>query len=80
MDDVPKFRFVVESDPDGDALVRLLGPFMVQQAAVETVDHSATVHAARTVIRASGLAVGQAEALRTRLQGLPFVRSVGFGW
>jgi len=80
MDEGRKFRFVVESDPTEDALVRLLGPFMVQQAVVEAVDHAAGETAARTVIRASRLAREQAETLTRRLEGLPFVRSVGFGW
>lgn len=75
-----KFRFVVESDPADDVLARLLEPFMVQQALVEAVDHTAGAEATRTVIRASRLARERAETLTRRLEGLPFVRSVGFGW
>ncbi|MFN3524298.1 MAG: hypothetical protein ACK4YQ_18785 [Phenylobacterium sp.] len=80
MDEAARFRFVVESDPADDALVRLLAPFMVQQAAVEAVEHTASEAAARTVIRASRLARRRAETLARRLEALPFVRSVGFGW
>ena len=74
------YRFIVEADPAGDALVRILAPFMVQGAVLEAVDHVLSDASALTTIRAAGLAPDQAKTMVDRLGSLPIVRTVGFGW
>jgi hypothetical protein len=76
----PCYRFIVEADPCVDALVRILAPFMVQGARLESVEHQACEGSATTRIRASDLAPETARLIATRLDGLTVVRSVGFGW
>ena len=80
MADPLSYRFIVEADPAGDALVRILAPFMVEGAVLEAVDHVLSDSFARTTIRAAGLAPDQARTMAERLGGLSIVRAVGFGW
>jgi hypothetical protein len=74
------YRFIVEADPAPDSLVRILSLFITQGARLESVDHAPAGALARTSIRAAGLAPQQARNVVDRLESLPVVRSVGFGW
>ncbi len=72
--------FLIEALPQGDILLRVLGPFAVQGARVLVME--AAQGADRTSIR---IEVGDMDAdtaaqLADRLQGMPAVRAVGVGW
>lgn len=72
---LPSHQFVVEVDPIPDALVRVLGPFAVQQVTVARVRYDQTCSGS-AVLEALGLDPDRADLLGRRLEQLPFVRSV----
>ena len=71
-----RHRFVVEVDPIPDALVRVLGPFAVQQVTVAAVRHEQTDCGGWAVLEVLGLDPSKASLLGRRLEQLPFVRGV----
>jgi len=77
--DQPRHEFHIEADPDLDALLRILGPFAVQGAALADVRHAQTQEAAWSVIEVIGLDPERAELLRLRLSQIPSVRAVRLG-
>ena len=72
--------FIVEAPDTGDALLRVLGCFAVQQARL--VDTRAVVDGARLSMRivAQGLSPGRVEQLRRRISELPLSATVSVGW
>jgi hypothetical protein len=69
-------RFEIEADPLADALLRVLGPFAVQQVTLACVRHDQAETGGRTVLETVALDPGKAELLRLRLAQLPCVRRV----
>ncbi len=76
----PRRLFLIESAPAGDALIRILEPFALQQASLAAVALDATGGAVRVRVEADGLTDTRAETLRQRLTKLPLVTSVALGW
>lgn len=68
--------FSVETDVLPDILLRLLGPFAVQGASLETVRHGLTGGGALTIIETRSLDPRRAELLTRRIAQMPWVRSV----
>ena len=72
--------FLVETPDTGDALLRVLGCFAVQQARL--VETLAVVDGARLSMRivAQGLTPNRVELLRRRISELPLAATVSVGW
>jgi len=72
--------FIVETSDTGDALLRVLGCFAVQQARL--VETRAMVDGARLSMRivTKGLAPHRVELLRRRISELPLAATVSVGW
>jgi hypothetical protein len=72
--------FLVETSDTGDALLRVLGCFAVQQARL--VETRAVVDGARLSMRivAQGLTSHRVELLRRRISELPLAATVSVGW
>jgi hypothetical protein len=72
--------FLIECPDAADALVRLLGPFAVQQARLVTV--AASIADGRLVARieVEGMSPDRAQNLSLRLKQLPAVTGVSLGW
>ena len=72
--------FLIECPEAADALIRLLGPFAVQQARLTAVVVS--VAGGRLVARleVEGLSQDRAQYLCLRLKQLPLTASVSLGW
>lgn len=75
-----RYLFLIEGLDTADTLLRVLGPFAVQQARVQAVDF--TVADGRFALRleAEGLGPDRAHHLCRRLATLPLVTSVSIGW
>ena len=71
-----RHAFRIEADPIPDLLLRLLGPFAVQQAVIAATRHEQTETCAWTVIEVTGLEPARAEHLGRRLGAIACVRSV----
>ncbi|MFN3512506.1 MAG: hypothetical protein ACK41C_05650 [Phenylobacterium sp.] len=71
--------FLVEADPGGDVLLRVLQAAQVQGARVVGLEMTAATGAAIRM-ETAGLEPRRAERLAARLRSLPAVRSVGLGW
>ena len=76
----PRWCFVVDADPCADALLRVLGPFAVQGAAIAEAVLTRSGDGLAIRIEAEDLAPERAETLLRKLQGLRVVRRVGLGW
>jgi len=78
--EVDEQLFLVEAPDTGDALLRVLGCFAVQQARL--VETRAVVDGARLSMRivAQGLTPGRVEQLRRRISELPLAATVSVGW
>ena len=72
--------FVVEAAEEFDALIRVLTPFAVQEAALASVTLDHGLHGLRIRIEADGLSSQRAETLLQRLRGMPVVLGVAIGW
>jgi hypothetical protein len=72
--------FLVEAVAAADTLARILGPFIVLEAELTSVDYRADSGVATIRIEVAGLAPGRETLTRHRLEGLPVVRRVGLGW
>ena len=71
-----RHAFRIEADPIADVLLRVLGPFAVQQAVIAASRHEQTAARAWTVIEVTGLEPARAEHLGRRLREIACVRSV----
>ena len=71
-----RYAFRIEADPIPDVLLRLLGPFAVQQAVIAATRHEQTGARAWTMIEVTGLEPARAEHLGRRLGEIACVRSV----
>jgi len=75
-----RYLFLIEGLDAIDTLMRVLGPFAVQQARLQAVLF--TVADGRFALRleAEGLSADRAHHLRRRLAVLPLVTGVSLGW
>jgi ACT domain-containing protein len=75
-----RHTFIVEVADDPGMLIRVLGPFAVQEAQITAIrlDHGA--RGVSIAIEASGVTADRAALIARRLQGLAAVRAVGLGW
>ena len=69
-----RHEFHVESDPDVDVLMRILGLFAVQDAVPASLRHEQAGDGAWTVLEVAGLTPERAELVRLRLLQTPCVR------
>ena len=69
-------RFLVEGFDSGDALLRVLGVFSVQQVRLVQVGFDSCDDGFRARLEVAGLGAQRADHLRRRLAELPCVRSV----
>ena len=72
--------FMIESCDASDAIVRLLGVFVVQGCRLQRLQLEPSAEGARLTVHVVGLGHERADHLRRRLEALPSVRSVGLGW
>jgi len=78
--EAPRRLFLIEASAAGDALLRILEPFALQQADLAAVTCDAAAGGVRVRVEADGLTDDRAETLRRKLARLPVVTSVGMGW
>ncbi len=71
--------FLVDGLDSGDALLRLLGVFSVQQARLAQVGFNGSDEGFRARLEVEALGAQRSDHLRRRLSQLPFVRSVSYG-
>lgn len=72
--------FLVRTRPEGDALLRILGPFAVQGAEILSLEAERGEAAVSVRIEVGGLSADLAAHLVARLRALPVVTQVGVGW
>jgi hypothetical protein len=72
--------FLIEMDAAPDALLRALGPFALQGAAVTGLELSQTEGRMCLRVEATGVCADGAAHLSRKLGALPIVRGVGLGW
>jgi len=72
--------FVVETAPETDILMRVLGPFAVQEAVIAGIRLDHGQDGLSIFIEASGISQTRAELIGRRLEALAAVRQVGRGW
>lgn len=72
--------FVVEVHEKPDTLIRVLGPFAVQEARITGIRLDPGPAGLSIAIEASGVSAERAQLIARRLDGLAAVRSVGLGW
>ncbi len=72
--------FVVEVDEAADTLIRVLGPFAVQEARITGLRLDPGPAGLSIAIEASGVTPERAELIARRLDALAAVRRVGLGW
>jgi hypothetical protein len=72
--------FLVEMEPEPDALVRVLNPFALHAAQVTGLALTCADDRLALRIEAAGVGAELAERLGKKLDALPVVRAVGLGW
>ena len=72
--------FVVDVHEEADTLIRVLGPFAVQEARIMGIRLDPGPAGLSIAIEASGVTPERAELIARRLGGLAAVRCVGHGW
>ncbi|MBI1405354.1 MAG: hypothetical protein GC145_04425 [Caulobacter sp.] len=72
--------FVVAAAAESDILIRVLGPFAVQEATIADIRLDRRAGGLVIAIEASGVSDARAELIGRRLEALAAVRSVGRGW
>ena len=72
--------FLIEAMPDGDVLLRVLGPFAVQGAQIREMSAAECGRAVSIRLEVSGLTQARAEHLAERLRALAAVTGVALGW
>jgi hypothetical protein len=72
--------FVIEAAEEHDLLMRVLGPFAVQEARIDAIRLDRDDRGVSIAIEASGVSDQRAALIARRLDGLAAVRSVGLGW
>lgn len=75
-----RYLFLVEGLDEVDALLRVLGPFGVQQAQVRAVEYTVIDGHFALRMEAEGLGPDRAQHLCRKLQLIPLVTSVSIGW
>lgn len=76
----PRRTFLVEAAAGPDLLVRVLGPFALNEAEVTDIRLERRAAAVSLVIETVELGEDRTERIAGRLRALPAVRSVGTGW
>lgn len=76
----PRRTFLVEAAAGPDLLVRVLGPFALNEAEVTDIRLERRAAAVSLVIETVELGEDRTERIASRLRVLPAVRSVGTGW
>lgn len=72
--------FVVDVHEQPDTLIRVLGPFAVQEARITAIRLDPGPAGLSIAIEASGVSDDRAQLIARRLDGLAAVRRVGLGW
>lgn len=72
--------FVVDVHEQPDTLIRVLGPFAVQEARITSIRLDPGPAGLSIAIEASGVSDDRAQLIARRLDGLAAVRRVGLGW
>ncbi len=72
--------FVLDVHEEPDTLMRVLGPFAVQEARITGIRLDPGPAGLSIAIEASGMSPERAELIARRLDGLAAVRRVGHGW
>lgn len=79
-DDGRLHTFVVEAAAGTDVLLRVLGPFAVQEAVITDIRLDHRAGGLSIAIEAAGVSEARAALIGRRLEGLAAVRRVGRGW
>lgn len=79
-DPLKRHTFVVEAAGEPDVLLRVLGPFALQEATITDLRLDRQANALRLFIEASGVGDDRAALIARRLERLAAVRGVAFGW
>ena len=79
-DPLKRHTFVVEAAGEPDVLLRVLGPFAVQEATITDLRLDRTGGSVSLFIEACGMGDDRALLIARRLEGLAAVRGVAFGW
>ncbi|HYE46173.1 MAG TPA: hypothetical protein VEA44_10420 [Caulobacter sp.] len=79
-DPLKRHTFVVEAAGGPDVLLRVLGPFALQEATITDLRLDRRADAVSLFIEASGVTDARAALIARRLEGLAAVRGVGLGW
>lgn len=79
-DPLKRHTFVVEAAGEPDVLMRVLGPFAVQEATITDLRLDRRDDTLRLFIEAGGVGDDRAALIARRLEGLAAVRGVAFGW
>ena len=72
--------FIVDVHEEPDTLMRVLGPFAVQEARITGIRLDPSPVGLSIAIEASGLSPERADLIARRLGSLAAVRRVGLGW
>ena len=72
--------FLIEAQAGADVVLRVLGPFAVQDVDILTMEASRDLGRISIRIEAGGLAEATAQGLADRLRAMPAVTGVGLGW
>ncbi len=81
MDDAaPHFVFQIVAAHESDALLRVLGPFALVAATLRSAQLTRGEDHVSIRIETEGLDAQRAQTILRRLENMPVVRGVGFGW
>ncbi len=72
--------FLIETGREGDALIRILGPFAAQSARITDIRLDSQDARQTILIEASGVSDERADLIARQLEALISVRSIGLGW
>ena len=72
--------FLIEARSGADVVLRVLGPFAVQDVEILAMEASLDLGRLSIRIEAAGLAEAAARCLADRLRAMPAVTGVGLGW
>ena len=76
----PHFVFQIVAAHDCDALMRVLGPFALVAATLRSAQLTRGEDHVSIRIETEGLDARRAQTILHRLENMPLVRGVGFGW
>ena len=76
----PLFVFQIVAARDSDAMLRVLGPFALVAATLHSAQLTRGDDHVSIRIETEGLNTQSAQTIVRRLENMPIVRGVGFGW